>query len=318
MRRQARLIYNPDTAQEQVYPFVDQVVIGRRKSRGVDVDGRISLRDPAISGRHCVIRQAEDGRFYVRDESRNGTRVSGRRLVPNVEVEVRPGEVIQVARDHNMLLSVEVAQVETEYESEGETQAIVNAHTLVTILVGDIRNYTTMSQQLSADAVYGSVGKVFSALERVVMQNVGTIKEYQGDAIFAFWEADEEQPGVHAMRACACALALDAEAQRIANDPSIWAIREFPLEMDWALTTGTVLISTMGGDRPTGLAMVGDAVNYAFRLEKLADETTGKILTDDSTERLARAVFRFRSLGERLVKGRSEAEPVFVLEGRSF
>jgi class 3 adenylate cyclase len=61
--------------------------------------------------------------------------------------------------------------------------------------------------------------------------------------------------------------------------------------------------------------MVGDVVNYAFRLEKLAGEKTGSILVCDRTEALCRSMFRFRDLGPLRTEGRAQAQPVFALEG---
>lgn len=101
----------------------------------------------------------------------------------------------------------------------------------------------------------------------------------------------------------------------LAADPRVWSLRDYPLQMEWALTTGSVLLSTMGRDRPVGLAMVVDAVNYAFRLEKLAGEGTGNILVCNLTEALCRPLFCFRALGPFRVEGRAEAQPVFALEG---
>ncbi len=314
MRRKARLIYNPGTPDERSHYFEGEVVIGRRKSRGGD--GRICVRDAQVSGRHCVVREAVDGRFFVRDVSRNGTRVDGRRLVPNVEVELQPGNKISLTKEHELVLSVEELSAPVPRHDDeddfGTTQAIENTHTLVTVIVGDITGYTTLTQQKDPQVVYKSVGRVFAALEPVIHAHGGTIKEYQGDAVFAFWEADDAKPMLRAQRACHAALALTEEVLRLASDPDVWSIADFPLRMDWALTSGPVLLSTMGGDRPVGLAMVGDAVNYAFRLEKLAD-AENPIVLDERTSIMVESAFELRSLGSQKVKGRAAAEPVFSL-----
>jgi class 3 adenylate cyclase len=318
--RKARLIYNPDTPQKRVFSFVEQIVVGRRRGPSTEREGRVRIKDPTISGRHCVVRQSGDGRFYVRDESRNGTRVEGRRLVPNVEVEIQPGDRIQVAKGHGFLLDVDPLESDEEEDDylDGATRALVNTESEVTILVGDIKGYTTLNQRFPAAEVYPPVGNVFQALEEVVTDFHGTIKEYQGDAIFAFWEKDEADPTWHTRQACHAALALHARVAELADDPEIWTLGErFPLGMDWALTSGKVLITAIGGKSVTGLAMVGDAVNYAFRLEKLANEETGPIIVCQHTHEAAEDTFDFEPLGEHKVAGRKEAEPVYALLGRT-
>jgi pSer/pThr/pTyr-binding forkhead associated (FHA) protein len=62
------------------------------------------VQDPLVSRRHCVLTRSPDGRCYVRDVSLNGTRLSGRRLVPNVETEIRPGGILTVAGSHHFML----------------------------------------------------------------------------------------------------------------------------------------------------------------------------------------------------------------------
>ena len=42
--------------------------------------------------------QEPDGRCFIRDMSRNGTRVDGRRLSPNLTTEFELGQVLQVGR----------------------------------------------------------------------------------------------------------------------------------------------------------------------------------------------------------------------------
>ena len=100
----------------------------------------------------------------------------------------------------------------------------------------------------------------------------------------------------------------------LAEDADAWIFRgQFPLNMEWAITTGIVAISPVGRERP-GLNMVGDVVNYAFRLEKLAGERFGTILVSQSTEVRVRDAFDLRSIGEHSVEGRP-GEAVFALDG---
>jgi hypothetical protein len=97
------LVANPGTGDEQRIAFCRVLEIDR------DVDGReampglLLVQDPLMSRRHCVLTRSPDGRFYVRDVSLNGTRLSGRRLVPEVETEIRPGEIL-TAGSHDFIL----------------------------------------------------------------------------------------------------------------------------------------------------------------------------------------------------------------------
>ena len=313
---EASLVYRRGEAEELIVPFDRQIVVGRPPGGDTSVEAYLPIDDPTVSRRHCVVRQSSRGQFLIRDESANGTRVDGRRLLPKIEVQIGQSATIEVSEGHSVILEIgEVADKAWDGSATfGETHPAETAETEVAILVGDIANYTTLNRQFSATDVAASVKRVFAELELVITEFRGTVKDYQGDAVFAFWEFDENAPDEHAVQACRCALALQERVTLLAEDADAWNFRgQFPLNMEWAITTGIVAISPVGRERP-GLNMVGDVVNYAFRLEKLAGEQFGTILVSQSTEARVRDTFDLRSIGEHAVEGRVE-EPVFTLDG---
>jgi class 3 adenylate cyclase len=314
---EALLIYSPGTESEEIYPFTDQIVVGRHRPASDRRPGMITIPDPMISGRHCILTRSADDRFFVRDVSRNGTRLAGRRLIPNVEAEMQPGDSLQIG-DHLFILQISPGDAATDRTGDSDDQThIVASKVDVTILVGDIRSYTALTQQFSAAEIFPSMHRIFARLEEIVVDFEGTVKEYQGDAIFAFWESVPQRPGWHACQACRAALSLRDSLRQLARDPAAWTLRDFPLRMEWALTTGPVLLSSLGGERPTGLAMIGDAVNYAFRLEKLASDENGELLACKQTYALAHRAFEFREIGELSVEGRPQPQMIYALEGPS-
>ena len=316
MRYEASLVYRPGETEELIVPFHRQIVIGRPPRGDTSFEAHMPIDEPTVSRRHCVVRQSSRGEFLVRDESTNGTRVDGRRLLPKFEVQIGQGATIEVAEGHSVILEIGQGEDESWDGSAtfGETRQAGPAETEVAILVGDIANYTTLNRRFPASDVAASVKRVFAELELVITEFRGTVKEYQGDAVFAFWEFDRNAPDQHAVQACRCALALQERVTVLAEDKDAWIFRgQFPLNMEWAITTGIVAISPIGRERP-GLNMVGDVVNYAFRLEKLAGEQFGTILVSQSTEARVRDAFDLRSIGEHSVEGRPE-EAVFALDG---
>src|SRR6476620_9901762 len=89
------LVAYAGTADEMRFSFSEQLEIGRDDGRP-DAMGVLLIRDPVVSRRHCVLSRRVDGRCFIRDLSLNGTRVDGRRLMPNVEVELRTGQTVAV------------------------------------------------------------------------------------------------------------------------------------------------------------------------------------------------------------------------------
>jgi len=124
-----------------------------------------------------------------------------------------------------------------------------------------------------------------------------------------------ELSGSQAVKACRAALALDRLARRIGSDTEVWALPEFPLQIDWALATGPVLLDSFGGLQPTGLSLIGEPVVLAFRLEKFATDATGRVLACPVTRVMAGDAFTFRDLGEMQAKGFDRLDHVFALDG---
>ena len=297
---------------EDVFLFFNRVEIGRfhEKRR---LPGILLVKDQTVSSRHCVISQEPDGRCFVRDMSRNGTRVDGRRLTPNLSTELELGQVLSVGRSLRLRLDGQPpAEFRADMADFGEqaTQGVAES-TIVTVLVGDIRNYTTLVRMADPTEVQESVNRVFGRLEAEVQDLGGTLKEFQGDALFAFWEKSSN--GCHATQACRAALHLKKAVARLAADPSVWSIAGTPLEMDFALATGLVTISGYGSDGALSLSMVGESVVMAFRIEKLADKKTGPIIVCPITRQIADEDFKFKDLGKHPLKGFDEEQNLFAL-----
>jgi class 3 adenylate cyclase len=270
------------------------------------------IPEPTVSRRHCVVRLAADGRCYARDVSRNGTRLDGRRMVPNLEVEIRPGQVLTIGAQVELVLEAPKDANVAAGAPPVTTTLGVSGTCIATVLVGDIRDYTVLVRRAPPAELQQSVNRVFEILNAAVTKHQGTVKEYQGDAVLAFWEGDFN--GAQAVAACGAALALDRLAGAIAADASVWQLRDFPLRIDWALATGPVVLDSFGGAQPTGLSLVGEPVVLAFRLEKFATDATGRILTCPVTRGMARERFVFRDLGLMHAKGFDEPDHVFALE----
>lgn len=311
-RRTAFLVGDRGTPSERWYAFFDAVEIGRDDGGVRDPrPGRLLVSDRTVSRSHCVITYREDGRVFVRDVSRNGTRVEGRRVVPNVEVELEPGQRVRVG-DHHEFTVVFAGAGATEREPSEATVPRPSA-AMVTVLVGDIRDYTLLVRDATSPEVHYSVCGIFRILADAIGRRGGTVKEFPGDAIVAFWEGTPV--GEQAVDACRTALHLDRLAGQLAADRSAWHVDHFPLSLDWALATGPVAIASFGGDRPAGLSLVGEAPVLAFRLEKFATAETGRILTCRATRDRACGAFSFRDLGLMMARGCDRPDHVYALEG---
>jgi class 3 adenylate cyclase len=309
------LIHRSDDGSVHRFVFFERVEIGRhQESREVE-PGVLMLKDPTVSRRHCEIVQTAPGRCTLRDVSRNGTWLDGRRLLPNIEFDFHVGQVMRVGAGHEFhLAGGSLDTLDIAGRDDQRTQSVLE-YGEVAILVGDIAGYTSIVQHADPARLHRSVERLFHEIEETLIARGASLKEHQGDAVFAYWS--EKHCPTYAETACAAALDVDALARRLAQDTSIWNVPNFPLRMEWAIATGGVAIKSTGGDHPTGLAMVGEPVILAFRLEKLANEERGTVLVCPRTRSLTDGLFVCRDVGELRIDGFAETIAVTGLVGHA-
>ena len=133
----------------------------------------------------------------------------------------------------------------------------------VTILMADIRGFTTISESLPPQKVVKVLNNYLGTMAEIIMAHDGTVDEFIGDAILALFGAPVAKADDSA-RAIACALAMQAEmdainARNIADGlPSIG--------IGIGINTGEVVAGNIGSKRAK-YGVVGHAVNVTSRIE---------------------------------------------------
>lgn len=178
----------------------------------------------------------------------------------------------------------------------------------VTIMMSDIRGFTTLSEQLSPARVVSMLNRYLGAMTDIIMQYGGTIDEFLGDAILAVFGAPrrhDDDPD----RAAQCALEMQRAMREInaANEED-----GLPqLEMGIALNTGNVIAGNIGSERRSKYGFVGHAMNVTSRIEDVAKR--GEILLADSTRQALGAAYEFGEAREVKAPGIDELLKVHPL-----
>ncbi len=170
-----------------------------------------------------------------------------------------------------------------------------------------------MSQRENSYQVYALMKEIFNRFSGIVNEHRGTIKDYVGDAIYAFWEHGVSPSGEQAVLACQNALAQAEALDGIRDELRPVNPAAERLKMGWGITTGSVTLSHYGS-RASDLALVGDCTNLAFRLSGMANkELDRKIIMCANTASLVRGSLDVDDLGKVPVRGRSGELRVFGL-----
>ena len=157
----------------------------------------------------------------------------------------------------------------------------------VTIMMSDIRGFTTLSEQLQPSEVVTLINRYLAAMTDIIMAHQGTIDEFIGDAILAVFGAPQRRDD-DADRAVQCALDMQAamdEINRLNREDGLPEI-----STGIALNTGDVIAGNIGSERRSKYGFVGHPMNVTSRIEDVT--AGGEILVADSTLQSLRGSYR--------------------------
>ncbi len=186
----------------------------------------------------------------------------------------------------------------------------------VTMLVADLRGFTTFSESLAPAAVVAMLGEYHEAMLEAVEANGGMVDKFLGDGILVVFglpaPGDAPAADCGAGPAVRCASAM---LERLAALNATRAASGKPaLAMGIGVHTGPVIAGTIGAGRRREFTVIGDAVNTASRLESLTKSAETSVLVSAATvARVGGAASRFRELAPMSVKGKAEPLRIFAL-----
>ncbi len=170
----------------------------------------------------------------------------------------------------------------------------------VTVLFCDMASFTHLSEGWGAEVAFDIMDQVYEILIHKVHDYEGTVNEMTGDGIMALFGAPIALEDA-AIRAIQSSLAIHNEIAVFSENYLKEKKINSPIQMRVGIHTGPVIVGTLGNDLRVEFKAVGDTVNIAARLEKLA--RPGTTVISDETFKLAEGNFHFEALGERHIKG---------------
>ena len=188
----------------------------------------------------------------------------------------------------------------------------------LTIFFSDIKEFSGISEQLTASAIVNLLNSYFGAVAAVIHAHHGVIDKYIGDAVMAFWCAPFSPGDDHAGDACLAALAQqEAIVALRAQLPEITGMRRNPpkLVIRMGIATGEAVVGTIGSVAARSYTVIGDTVNLASRLEGVNKVYGTSIILSEETFRLAQEVIEARELDIITVAGKTE--PIRIYEAMS-
>jgi class 3 adenylate cyclase len=181
----------------------------------------------------------------------------------------------------------------------------------ITVLFIDIRRFSRLADQIGPERVVAFLNESFELITNRLLDHGGTVDKYIGDAILAYFGAPIDSPD-HPQRAVAAAIAIQRAVRERNLKCETLGQPFIRLDVGIAIHTGSVVVGNIGSELKMDYTVIGDPVNVANRLQKLAKP--GWILvTDEVSERIP-GVVRLDGLGPQRIEGKDEPINVHRVE----
>jgi len=235
----------------------------------------------------------------------NGVRIERAVLVP-----IRPNDQIRIGDVALRFLSDRFdadAQTGTDF-----TEARIIEEVMV-LVVGDITNYSTISEVTDNKVIAESLNRLWGELRRVLRAHHGTLNHYAGDALYAVWGL-RTLPNANDL-AVDFALAANQTVEELAPSLPLRDPDGSPIHMGWAVVQGRAAIAAMSR---TVEAVIGDATNVAFRLAGIAGRAgRAAVLVTDGVQTFVEGQYVWGPAERVQIRGRQGMLTVFPVIRRS-
>lgn len=127
------------------------------------------------------------------------------------------------------------------------------------ILFADLKNYTRLSNEESADKVIDTLNQFYDAFEQPILENKGEILKFMGDGLLAIFPLSEESREAAVESARAASRAVGQARRNLQKDAPEIGFRS-------ALHIGSMNYGNIGASRRLDFTAIGPQVNLTARL----------------------------------------------------
>jgi adenylate cyclase len=223
------------------------------------------------------------------------------------KAEDRSRKEIATRERFQRLMSPDLAEMvvsgNLNVEKGGETR-------IATVMFIDIRDFTAMSEKMTADKVLQILNEYFELVVDIVFYHEGTVDKFIGDAIMVMWGAPV-QHNDDPSRAVRAALEVQRELVKFNKILKKKGLKE--IRVGIGINTGSLVAGYIGSSQTMSYSVIGDTVNTASRL--CAAAKAGQVLISERTYAAVQKEFQAVELDAITAKGKYRPVKVFNVAG---
>lgn len=183
----------------------------------------------------------------------------------------------------------------------------------VTVLMADLRGFTTLAEKLRPEEVVKLLNLFFYAMIEELGRTGVTVDKFIGDGLLAYVEPGEvAQPADECTRAVQAAQDMIRRLETVNGELAALGLPR--LKLGIGIARGPLVVGKIGSLERMQHTVIGDTVNLASRIESLSKELAADLVIEhhvrDSLPPGMQAGFVDR--GEHPVRGRSERVRLFA------
>ena len=178
----------------------------------------------------------------------------------------------------------------------------------VTVLFADIRNFTSISEQMKPEEVVRMLNTCLPVVIEAITQNGGLVNKFAGDNIMGVWNAPDTQPE-HAKLAIKAALEAQSNLMKLAEKNPVMKDIQFGI----GINTGKALAGNVGSLGRVEYTVIGDEVNLASRICSVTPG--GAIYVGPATYSQTERYYSAEALEPQAFKGKTQPIVVYRILG---
>ncbi len=243
----------------------------------------------------------KDLQIFTGIASQAAVAIQNARLAKKIEEETKTRAQFQRLLSPNLVEQLVAGKL--HLEKGGELRE-------VTILISDIRGFTSMSEKKEPGEIVQMLNEYFEQMVDVLFRLNGTLDKYVGDEIMALFGAPVDMPDAP-LAAVRCALEM-SKALREFNRTRM-AEGQDEIKIGIGINTGRVITGAIGSSRTLQYTAIGDVVNTASRLCSVAKP--GEIILSENTMNRVRGMVEATALQPVKVKGKEQELRIYSVTG---
>jgi adenylate cyclase len=179
----------------------------------------------------------------------------------------------------------------------------------ITVMFTDLAGFTKLTEKSPPAVVQQVLFKHFTAMTEVILARRGTVVQFIGDAVMAFWGAPLDD-AEHALHAVDAAVEMQRAMERLRGELRAQGLPE--IHMRIGVNTCEAIVGNMGSATRLAYTAMGDGINLGARLEGANKFWKTPIMASGETVAKLGGRIPMRRVDRVRVSGKTEAVDVYT------